>query len=286
MPTPFGNDEMFGHFTCATCGQSHDGLPTDWGFKLPDVIWAIPVQEREAAARFTDDLCEYGERYFIRGLLPVPLPDLGKEFGWGVWAEVDIAVFQRYLEFYDADGSAEPPYSGKLANSLPGYAPSLNAPIQIRFRDETQRPIFTLAEQDRSALAVEQRTGISCARFHQILDALPTHGSTTRLSENERQQGNKPDYSALCISCTHVVDDGDSVLCVSHSGGDWVLLCGHTDHSEDEDGETLRVIHWRHLVDRDPSLEEIIPGLEADYTAERSAVGGEWRIFFDPDTDV
>ena len=83
---------MSDHFVCATCGQSHDGLPTDLGFKLPDDVWAIPAPRREEVARFTDDLCQYGDRYFIRGLLLVPLPDMGSDFGWGVWAEVDVAV--------------------------------------------------------------------------------------------------------------------------------------------------------------------------------------------------
>ncbi|AOF90069.1 DUF2199 domain-containing protein [Sinorhizobium sp. RAC02] len=276
---------MSGHFVCATCGQSHDGLPTDWAFKLPDDVWAIPAPGREEAARFTDDLCQYGERHFIRGLLSVPLPDMGSDFGWGVWAEVDVAVFQRYLEFYDADGSSEPQYSGTLANSLPGYVSSLHAPVDIQFRNATQRPLFRLSERDQSTLAIEQRTGIDSARYHQILDALPAYDAASRLGEQEEREGAAPDRSTLCISCTHVVEDGDSVLVVSRSGGDWVLLCGHTDHSHDEDDETLRILHWRHLVDRDPSLEDVIPALEVDYSAERTAVGGEWRKFFDPDTD-
>jgi hypothetical protein len=276
---------MSGHFVCATCGQSHDGLPTDWGFKLPDDVWAIPATGREAAARFTDDLCQYGERHFIRGLLSVPLPDIASDFGWGVWAEVDAAVFQRYLDLYDADGSSEPLHSGTLANSLPGYVSSLHAPVSIQFLDSTQRPLFRLPERDRSTLAIEQRTGMSSARYHQILDALSAYEAAVRPGEQAERQDAAPDRSALCISCTHVVEDGDSVMVVSHSGGDWVLLCGHTGHGQDEDDETLRILHWQHLVDRDPSLEDMIPALEVDYSAERRAVGGEWRIFFDPDTD-
>lgn len=276
---------MSDRFVCATCGQSHDGLPTDWGFKLPDDVWAIPTPRREEVARFTDDLCQYGDRYFIRGLLLVPLPDMGSDFGWGVWAEVDAAVFQRYLDLYDADGSSEPLHSGTLANSLPGYVSSLHAPVSIQFLDSTQRPLFRLSESDQSVLAIEQRTGIDSARYHQILDALSAYEAAVRPGEQGEREDAAPDRSALCISCSHVVDDGDSVMVVSHSGGDWVLLCGHTDHSHDEDDGTLRILHWRHLVDRDPSLEDVIPALEVDYSAERTVVGGEWRIFFDPDTD-
>lgn len=276
---------MSGHFVCATCGQSHDGLPTDWAFKLPDDVWAIPASLREEEARFTDDLCQYGDRHFIRGLLLVPLPDMASDFGWGVWAEVDAAVFQRYHDLYDTDGSFEPLHSGTLANSLPGYASSLEMPVNIRFRDATQRPLFRLLERDQSVLAIEQRTGISSARYHQILDALPAYEAVSRPGEQKERGDAAPDRSTLCISCTHVVDGGDSVMVVSRSGGDWVLLCGHTDHSHDEDDETLRILHWQHLVDRDPSLKDMIPALEVDYSAERTVVGGEWRKFFDPDTD-
>jgi len=276
---------MSDRFVCATCGQSHDGLPTDWGVKLPDDVWAIPASRRKEEARFTDDLCQHGDRHFIRGLLLVPLPDIGSDFGWGVWAEVDAAVFQRYVEFYDADGSSEPLYSGMMANSLPGYVSSLQAPVDIRFLDATQRPLFSLSERDRSTLAIEQRTGMSSARYHQILDALQAYEAASHPGEQEERQDAASDRSTLCISCSHAVDDGDSVLVVSHSGGDWVLLCGHTDHGQDEDDGTLRILHWQHLVDRDPSLEDMIPALEVDYSAERTVVGGEWRKFFDPDTD-
>jgi len=184
---------MSSHFTCACCGQTHEGLPTDWAFQLPDVVWKIPARERETAARFDTDLCEYGDRYFIRGMLCVPfrrtndnfrkgswfrglLPTFFRKtadrFGWGAWAEVDVGVFKRYLELYDADGSAEPLHAGKLANDLPAYANSLDAPIQIQFLDKTQRPTFTLLAEDCSDLAFEQRNGIDDARYHQVLEMI------------------------------------------------------------------------------------------------------------------
>lgn len=59
----------------------------------------------------------------------------------------------------------------------------------------------------------------------------------------------------------------------------------NTDHGHDGDDGTLRLLHWQHLVDRDPSLEDMIPVLEVDYSAERRAVGAEWRMFLGPDTD-
>ncbi len=33
---------MAGHtYICSSCGKEHQGLPTDWGFKLPDEAFAL-----------------------------------------------------------------------------------------------------------------------------------------------------------------------------------------------------------------------------------------------------
>jgi hypothetical protein len=53
-------------FICGTCGKEYAGLITDYGFKLPDVVWAIPEPERSIKAKFDTDLCRLGGRYFIR----------------------------------------------------------------------------------------------------------------------------------------------------------------------------------------------------------------------------
>jgi hypothetical protein len=43
-------------FTCAHCGTTHESDPTDWGWTLPDVVWSIPQEQREAEARFNEKL--------------------------------------------------------------------------------------------------------------------------------------------------------------------------------------------------------------------------------------
>jgi hypothetical protein len=145
---------------------------TDWAYKLPDDVWALPEAERSEKARFNDDLCQFGDRNFIRCVLEVPFTDAVGNFGWGAWAEVEWPTFERYLELYDEDGSTEPPRTGKLANNLPAYPGSLGAPVAIRFRDPTRRPSLFLKPNDVSALAREQRTGIDNARYHEILSLL------------------------------------------------------------------------------------------------------------------
>jgi hypothetical protein len=151
----------------------HEGLSRDWGFTLPDEIWAIPEEERDAQARYNDDLCQWGDRHFIRCILPVPLKGEDDYFGWGAWAEVEAEVFERYLDLYEADGREEPPLPAKLANWLAAYpGTTLGTRLLIQFQDPDERPTLILPEGDKSRLAQEQRDGIDAARHHEILGVL------------------------------------------------------------------------------------------------------------------
>ena len=162
-------------FVCSVCGKTHPGLPTNHGYKLPDEVWAIPKEERSAQAEFTDDLCRYGDRYFIRCILLLPFTETDGDFGWGVWVEVAWSVFERYLSLYEANGSGEPPHPGKLANAPPGYDDAcLGANVLIQFGDRKDRPSVFFPADDQRRLALEQRQGIDGLRFHEILAAIDT----------------------------------------------------------------------------------------------------------------
>ena len=156
---------MSDHFICSICGERHEGLVTDSAYSLPDVVWEIPEAERALRARFTNDLCQFGERYFIRCVLGVPLNDSDGEFGWGAWSEVEWPVFERYLEMYEEDGAAEPVHRGTLANRLPAYEASLGKPVLIQFRDPTKRPSLSLPQDDESQLADEIRLVLDCKTY-------------------------------------------------------------------------------------------------------------------------
>ena len=64
--------------------------------------------------------------------------------------------------------------------------------------------------------------------------------------------------------CRHVFDETRPVLLVSHEGGDWQLLCGG-DH---ETGDRPHVVGLNHILDRDPSLRDILD-LPVNWEAER-----------------
>jgi len=162
---------MAEEFQCATCGRRHAGLSRDWGFSLPDEVFALPEAELDAQVRHDDDLCQWGDRYFIRCILPVPLKGEDDYFGWGAWAEVEADVFQRYLELYEEDGREEPPHPAKLANRLAPYpGTTLGTRLLIQFQTPDERPTLLLLEGDKSRLAQEQRDGVDAARHHEFIE--------------------------------------------------------------------------------------------------------------------
>ena len=156
---------------CATCGRRHEALTRDWGFSLPDEVFELPEAELEAEVRHDDDLCQWGDRSFIRCILPVPLKGEDDYFGLGAWAEVEPEVFQRYLDLYEEDGREEPPHPAKLANKLPPYpGTTLGTRLLIQFQTPDERPTLLLLEGDKSRLAQEQRDGIDAARHHEFVE--------------------------------------------------------------------------------------------------------------------
>ena len=159
-------------FTCPHCGKSHEGDPTDWGWTLPDEVWAIPEEERPEEAKYNTDLCKWRERYFIRGMLPIPFSDREGYFGWGVWVEVEQDGFEAYLNIYETDGSNEPRIPGSLANKVPEYNNLKQCAVELQFGPSSQRPMVFFTETSSCQMAQEQRQSIDAARYHQILESI------------------------------------------------------------------------------------------------------------------
>ena len=156
-------------FICPGCGMDHEGLPTDRAFKLPDEVWAIPESERSERAKFNTDLCQFGDRFFMRCILYVPFTWRDDAFGWGVWAEVSEETFYRYVELFDKDATAAEPARGKLANALSLYPDADGQELTIEFNDASSRPTLRTLPDSSTSLAVEQREGIDQQRYHNIL---------------------------------------------------------------------------------------------------------------------
>ena len=154
---------------CPCCGKEVAPHEMDVAFDLPDDIFALSQEQREARAKIHPDLCSLdGRRYFIRGVVYVPVQQLDTNFGWGVWAEVARDTFFRYHELYDEDASDEPLAAGILANTPPGYA-DVEQPLEIRFGPPDRRPVFKPAPTE-SEFYHEHAEGLPVRKWHSIIE--------------------------------------------------------------------------------------------------------------------
>ena len=72
------------------------------------------------------------------------------------------------MDLYSEDGTSEPPVPGKIANSVPGYPPTLGLPVIVQFQASTSRPTVAPIDRDHP-LAIDHREGIDNGRYHEIL---------------------------------------------------------------------------------------------------------------------
>jgi hypothetical protein len=89
---------------CARCGEEHELLEIAFG--LPDDYSLVPPGEQAARGMATDDLCMLDSRCFIRGVLPLPVWGEGREYCFGVWAEVTPDALRRCIEVYSGASRA------------------------------------------------------------------------------------------------------------------------------------------------------------------------------------
>jgi hypothetical protein len=159
-------------YQCAICGKEHDSLPMDIAFQKPEAYFRIPEAQRARRIKINADLCVIDDqRYFIRGLLPVPVLGTDQRFGWGMWAQVARKDYQRYRQLWNVDASAEPPFRGTLSASVPGYADLETLEVDIFPGKAADRPLFRLLPSDH-LLAQEQMHGITMDRVHEILETI------------------------------------------------------------------------------------------------------------------
>ncbi len=71
--------------------------------------------------------------------------------------------------------------------------------------------------------------------------------------------------------CEHIFEGTHPVLLVAHDDGDWQFLCG----GHHEPGELPRVVGLDHILDADPSINDVLD-LPVNWEAERDSPDGEW----------
>lgn len=153
---------------CPQCGQAHSADELELAFRRPDVIAAMDPQQREQTVQESDDICAIQSlRYFVRAVLPLPVATRERRYAIGLWVEVDEPACRRIVELWSDPGqSAEPPFDGRIANSIPTLPSTLDLAVQLRLTGPTTRPEAYLQAQDHPLFA-EQSQGISPHRAHE-----------------------------------------------------------------------------------------------------------------------
>jgi hypothetical protein len=147
-------------------------LPFAFHAEAPDA-WD-PAMASDPDSGLTGDQCVIGgERYFVRGLLVIPVAGAEEDFTWGVWVEVSEGSFERMSELWQTPNrEREPPYPGWLANALPSYAAStLGMLARVKTRPVGLKPVVQVSADDHP-LSVEQQQGIPLDRVREIAAAL------------------------------------------------------------------------------------------------------------------
>ncbi len=164
-------------YICSICGKEHAALPRDMAYKLPGDYFDVPFDEREKRVWLdtgtNPDLCVIdGSKFYLRGVLSIPIKGEEDEFRWGTWIEVEKKDFQRYYELWnETDMSNEPSFRGFLSGGIRDFPDSDELEVIVELQSDNQRPRLTVASEAHP-LAIAQREGVTPEDVHTFI--LPT----------------------------------------------------------------------------------------------------------------
>jgi hypothetical protein len=164
-------------WTCSVCGEQHGEQLLDVRAGLPEAVFALTDAEREERAEVWDDWCRFVDgtgrtRFYLRGVIHLPVHESTEEFRFGVWVEVGEGDFYRLTElWHDEDGSPTRPFFGQLANELNLYPGTLGLPVALQLRDQRHLPGVILLDADHRIVS-DQREGIDMSRVQQLAETV------------------------------------------------------------------------------------------------------------------
>lgn len=189
---------MFRRTVCSGCGHTHRTDVLALSFRLPDPV--LPVWPRRRRFRMTSETVILdASRYFIRGLLPLPVRPGERTYFIGAWAELSAEVFQRIRELWDDEAQASAPaMPGRLANALPFHASTLGLRLRLQLTGPNTRPDFSLVPVEHTLFA-EQALGIEEHRAHEYSSWRPHPVVAEPTASNHPSSGMAARRSALAL---------------------------------------------------------------------------------------
>ena len=111
-------------------------------FRRPDETAVLTDDQRSARVQENADLTVLdGQRFFVRGVLPLPVKARDAPYNIGLWVEVSQRSFERIYELWDAPSqSSEPPVEARIANELPFLPNTVGASAELRLSSPSKRP--------------------------------------------------------------------------------------------------------------------------------------------------
>ncbi|GAA5069715.1 DUF2199 domain-containing protein [Lysobacter panacisoli] len=160
---------------CALCGEADNETPRCFGTEAP---WRamVPESEFDQRVELTADQCVVDEKaFFIRGHIEILVHGQSEPLAFSVWSSLSERSFLHMSERWRcADRADDPPYFGWLSTDIAVYPDTINLKLSVQSRAPGLVPLFTVAPSDHP-LSLEQRQGISEARWHEIVHSI-LHG--------------------------------------------------------------------------------------------------------------
>jgi hypothetical protein len=154
-------------FVCSVCGEHHDQRLLDVRLALPHVIHLLDAGARTRRAWLADDFAVLDdERFFVRGLLELPIPRLEDRFAYGSWVEVSMRDFQELMRHWHDDEQFDA-VECTVANELEPYHGTLGLHATLRATAADRLPAIELADAPHD-LVDAQRHGISVGRSDEL----------------------------------------------------------------------------------------------------------------------
>jgi hypothetical protein len=154
-------------FTCSVCGQHHDERLLDIRLGLPHDIHRLDTDERARRTWLAEDFAVLDDsRFFVRGLLELPIPELESRFAYGTWCEVEMPDFQELMRHWRDEGQFAP-VDCVVANELEPYRDTIGLPATLHATSPEKLPTVDLGDAPHT-LVHDQREGITAGRSDEL----------------------------------------------------------------------------------------------------------------------
>ena len=157
-------------YVCAMCGREHEGPPLAYDFPpIPaSVGQVVGRDELEQRTRRTDDQFFLDEeRFWLKGLLELPVLDAEQPLLFGVWVEVERDVLTAIERAWDTDELVRSRFEGTFDTIVWPYKNALGLLVGLDYHSREQRPRVVVLDAAHE-LGREQRDGITLERVREL----------------------------------------------------------------------------------------------------------------------